>query len=92
MFIGLSMAEYWTLTPNQYIKCRKAFNERERYDMEVVDTLNYFLGQYITYGFHNPKKMPKKPYTHKTTLKPMTDSQMEKQARMITMALGGEVK
>lgn len=53
------------------------------------------LGQYIAYAFNDPKHYPNKPFMNKeknTELKPMTDEEMERQARRNTIKMGGVIK
>ena len=92
LYIGLSIDDYWSLNPKQYIKHKNAYNKRKEDDLKESDMLNYYLAQYITYGYHQPKKMPKKPFTHRPKMKKMTCEEMERVARINTILLGGEVK
>ena len=91
--IGLDLHYFWTLTPKQWEKYVKVFNEKEKQRLKEVDTLNYLLGKYVAYGVNDPKHYPSKPFTEKDTdLKPMTDEEMEKQARRKTIKMGGVIK
>lgn len=91
--IGLDLHYFWTLTPKQWEKYVKVFNEKEKQRLKEVDTLNYLLGKYVAYGVNNPKHYPSKPFTEKDTdLKPMTDEEMERQARRNTIKMGGVIK
>lgn len=91
--IGLDLHYFWTLTPKQWEKYVKVFNEKEKQRLKEVDTLNYLLGKYVAYGVNDPKHYPSKPFTEKDTdLKPMTDEEMEKQARRNTIKMGGVIK
>lgn len=50
------------------------------------------LGQYIGLAVNQPKKYPSYPFTHgDIELKPMTDEEMERQARRNTIKLGGVI-
>jgi len=50
------------------------------------------LGKYIAFAFNDPKHYPREPFTEKDTeLEPMTDEQMEKQARRNTIKMGGVI-
>ena len=50
------------------------------------------LGKYIAYAFNDPKKYPSKPFLENDTdLKPMTDDEMELQARRNTIKMGGVI-
>lgn len=54
--------------------------------------LNYMLGKYIGWAINDPKHYPRKPFTEKDTeLKPMTDEEMEQQARRNTIKMGGVI-
>ena len=91
--IGLDLHYFWSLNPKQWEKYVKVFNEKETQRLKEVDTLNYVLGKYIAYGVNDPKHYPSKPFTEKDTeLKPMTDEEMEKQARRNTIKMGGVIK
>lgn len=91
--IGLDLHYFWTLTPKQWEKYVKVFNEKEKQRLKEVDTLNYLLGKYVAYGVNDPNHYPSKPFTEKDTdLKPMTDEEMEKQARRNTIKMGGVIK
>lgn len=91
--IGLDLHYFWTLNPKQWEKYVKVFNEKKKQRLKEVDTLNYLLGKYVAYGVNDPKHYPSKPFTEKDTeLKPMTDEEMEKQARRNTIKMGGVIK
>jgi hypothetical protein len=91
--IGLDLHYFWTLTPKQWEKYVKVFIEKEKQRLKEVDTLNYLLGKYVAYGVNDPKHYPSKPFTEKDTdLKPMTDEEMERQARRNTIKMGGVIK
>lgn len=91
--IGLDLNYYWSLNPKQYEKHIKVFKEKEEMRFKEVDTLNYILGKYIAYAVNDPKHYPNKPFTEKNTeLKPMSDEEMERQARRNTIKMGGVIK
>ena len=91
--IGLDLHYFWTLNPKQWVKYIKIFSEKEQARLKEVDMLNYILGKYIAYAVNDPKHYPNKPFTDKNTeLKPMTDEEMEKQARRNTIRMGGVIK
>lgn len=90
--IGLSLPYYWSLNPKQWLKYVKVYNEKEKQRIEEQDALNYVLGKYIAYAVNDPKHYPSKPFTQKTTqLEPMTDEEMERQARRNTIKMGGVI-
>lgn len=90
--IGLDLHYFWTLTPKQWVKYVKVFNEKENMRLKEIDTLNYILGKYVAYAVNDPKHYPKEPFTQKDTkLKPMTDEEMERQARRNTIKMGGVI-
>ena len=90
--MGMDLHYYWSLNPKQYAKHIKVFNEKERQRISEQDTFNYLLGKYVAYAFNDPKHYPSKPFTEKDTdLKPMTDNEMELQARRNTIKMGGVI-
>ena len=90
--IGLDLNYYWSLNPKQWAKHIKVFNEKEQLRLKEKDLFNYMLGKYIGYAFNDPKNYPDKPFTEQTTqLEPMTDEEMEKQARRNTIKMGGVI-
>ena len=90
--IGLDLEYYWRLNPKQYAKHIKVFNEKEEQRLKEKDLFNFMLGKYVAYAFNDPKHYPSKPFTDKNTdLKPMTDDEMEKQARRNTIKMGGVI-
>lgn len=90
--IGLDLHYFWSLNPKQWAKYVKVFNEKEKQRLKEIDTLNYLLGKYVAYGVNNPKHYPSKPFTEKSTdLKPMSDEEMERQARRNTIKMGGVI-
>ena len=90
--IGLDLHYYWSLNPKQWAKYVKVFEEKEKQRLKEVDTMNYILGKYIAYAVNDPKRYPNKPFTEKDTeLKPMSDEDMEKQARRNTIKMGGVI-
>lgn len=91
--VGLDLHYFWTLNPKQWAKYVKVFNEKEQQRLKEVDTLNYVLGKYIGIAVNDPKHYPSKPFSQKNTeLKPMSDEEMEKQARRNTIKMGGVIK
>ena len=90
--IGLDLNYFWSLNPKQYAKHVKMFNQKEQQRLKEADMLNYTLGKYIAYAFNDPKHYPEKPFTEKDTdLEPMTDEEMERQARRNTIKMGGVI-
>ena len=90
--IGLDLHYYWSLNPKQYAKHIKVFRKKEQQRLQEVDMFNYVLGKYVAYGVNDPKHYPSKPFTEKNTdLKPMTDEEMERQARHNTIRMGGVI-
>ena len=50
------------------------------------------LCKYIAFAFNDPKHYPSKPFMdNNTELEPMTDEEMEKQARRNTIKMGGVI-
>lgn len=90
--IGLDLHYFWSLNPKQFAKHVKIFSEKEQARFKEVDLFNYILGKYVAYAVNDPKHYPSKPFTEKTTqLEPMTDEEMEKQARRNTIKMGGVI-
>lgn len=90
--MGLTLPYYWSLNPKQWEKHLKVFNEKERERLEEIDTLNWILGKYIAYAVNEPKKYPTQPFSQKTSvLEPMSDEDMERQARHNTIKMGGVI-
>lgn len=91
--IGLDLNYYWSLTPKQWSKYVKIYNEKETQRLKEADTLNYILGKYIAYAVNDPKHYPQKPFTdnEKRELKPISDEQMERVARFNTQMMGGVI-
>lgn len=93
ILIGLDLHYFWTLTPKQWAKYVKVFNQKQELRLKELDSLNYILGKYVAFGVNDPKHYPSKPFTEKDTeLEPMTDEEMEKQARRNTIKMGGVIK
>lgn len=91
--IGLNLDYYWSLDIKQWAKYVKVFNEKETQRLKEIDTFNYILGKYIAFAVNDPKHYPNKPFTdNNTKLEPMTDEEMEKQARRNTIKMGGVIK
>ena len=92
ILIGLDLDYFWKLNPKQWAKHVKVYNEKEKERLKEVDMFNYVLGKYIGWAVNDPKHYPTKPYAEKDTeLKPMTDDEMEKQARRNTIKMGGVI-
>lgn len=91
--IGLDLHYFWSLDVKQYTKHVKAFNKRHKQRIKDLDGLNYILGKYIAFAVNDPKRYPNKPIMEmdNTELKPMTDEEMEKQARRNTIKMGGVI-
>lgn len=90
--IGLDLHYFWSLTPKQWEKYVKVFNEKETQRLKEADTFNYILAKYIGWAVNDPKHYPKEPFSEKNTdLKPMSDEEMEKQARRNTIKMGGVI-
>lgn len=92
LLIGLDLHYFWSLNPKQYAKHIEVFNKKEQLRLKEIDLFNYLLGKYIAFAFNDPKKYPSKPFLENNTdLKPMTDEEMEKQARRNTIKMGGVI-
>lgn len=90
--IGLDLHYFWSLNVKQWTKHIRVFNQKEIERLKEVDMLNHTLGKYIGWAINDPKHYPKKPFSDNTTeIKPMTVSDMEKQARLNTMKMGGVI-
>ena len=92
IMIGLDLHYFWSLNPKQWAKHIEVFNKKEKQRLKEKDLFNFMLGKYVAYAFNDPKHYPSKPFTEKDTdLKPMTDEEMEKQARRNTIKMGGVI-
>lgn len=92
ILMGLDLDYYWRLNPKQWAKHVKVFNQREQQRIKEKDMFNWMLGKYVAYAFNNPKHYPSKPFAENDTdLKPMTDVEMERQARRNTIKMGGVI-
>jgi hypothetical protein len=92
IMIGLDLHYFWSLNPKQWAKHVEVFSKKEQQRIREKDLLNHILGKYIAYAFNDPKHYPTHPFTEKDTdLKPMTDEEMERQARRNTIRMGGVI-
>ena len=92
LIMGLDLHYFWSLTPKQWTKHIEAFSQKEKQRIKEKDLFNFMLGKYVAYAFNDPKHYPSKPFTEKNTdLKPMTDEEMERQARRNTIKMGGVI-
>lgn len=90
--IGLDLHYFWSLNPKQWAKHIEVFKKKEQQRLKERDLFNYMLGKYVAYAFNDPKHYPSKPFTEKSTdLEPMTDEEMERQARRNTIKMGGVI-
>ena len=90
--IGLDLHYFWSLNPKQWAKHIEVFKKKEQQRLREQDLFNYMLGKYVSYAFNDPKHYPSKPFTEKNTdLEPMTDEEMEIQARRNTIKMGGVI-
>ena len=91
IYIGLNLNYFWQLTPKQWEKHITIFKQKEEQRLKEKDMFNYVLGKYIGWAVNDPKHYPKEPFTEKNTLNPMTDEEMERQARHNTIKMGGVI-
>ena len=90
--IGLDLHYFWSLNPKQWAKHIEVFSKKEQQRLKEKDLFNYMLGKYVAYAFNDPKRYPSKPFLENTTdLEPMTDEEMERQARRNTIKMGGVI-
>ena len=91
--IGLDLHYFWSLNVKQFMKHIKVYNQKEKERIQEIDSLNHVLGKYIGWAINDPKHYPKKPYSDKSTepLRKMSIDEMEKQARINTMRMGGVI-
>ena len=95
ILIGLDLNYFWSLTPKQWAKHVKVFNEKEKQRVTEIDKLNYLLGKYIGWAVNDPKHYPNKPFTEEEKqerLKVLSDKEMEKMAILNTQIMGGVIK
>ncbi len=93
--VGLDIHYFWSLDVKQFQKHVKVYNEEEKRRFEQQDALNFLLGEYVAFAFNNPKKYPNKPFLEKqkeVKMEEMTVAQMERQAKINTIMMGGVIK
>lgn len=49
----------------QFMDCVKGYEDHQKLQADITDSLNYALGQYMMTAYHEPKKYPKMPYSKK---------------------------
>lgn len=92
ILVGLDLHYYWSLTPKQWSKYIKVYNEKKKREFNEQDTLNYILGKYIAYSVNDPKHYPKNPFTDiNVNMSNMSDDDMETMARKNTIKMGGVI-
>lgn len=90
--MGLDLNYFWSLNPKQWAKHIKVFNIKEQNRLKELDMMNYLLGKYVAFAFNDPKHYPSRPFTERNTdLQPMSDEEMERQARRNTIKMGGVI-
>lgn len=94
--MGLTPAEYWNLTPKQYISFMKGYAMKQRRQAKEDDANSWALARYIGTAINAPKSYPRKPHLadlpdDPSAQKPMTDEEMEANMRRNTILLGGTV-
>lgn len=78
------------MTPGQFENCVKGYQERIQDHVQLTDSLNHTLGQYIGYSVNNPKKYPKTPLLQKKKEKKWLDEdELIARAKAMTKRLGG---
>lgn len=90
----MSLEYYWTLTPKQFEKYAKVYHDKEKERVEEIDYMNFLLGKYIAYACNDPKKYPNKPFLqdNEEETRDMSLEELERQARLNTIKMGGVVK
>ena len=63
----MSLKGYWELTIGDFLDCIEGYRRRLQQEQELQDSVNYLLGQYISYAVNDPKKYPKNPFLSKNT-------------------------
>ena len=61
MLIGLTLKQYWNITPKEFYYYVDAYNER----LVTQDSLNHMFGRYIGFAVNDPKKYPVDPFLKK---------------------------
>lgn len=91
--IGLDLDYFWSLDVNQFNKYIETYTEKEERRLKEIDQFNWLLGKYIAYAFNDVKHYPTKAFldtdTHSNVT--MSDEDMERQARLNTLRLGGAI-
>lgn len=95
LVMGLSLDEFWHLTPVKFKKYNKAYELKMKNEMQKQDHLNNLLGIYLTYAFHSPNKYPKPFLANVFEEENKEETEEEKIiriARKNTLMLGGVIK
>lgn len=91
--IGLDLNYFWSLNVKQYAKHIRAYNQKQKERYREVDYMNFMLGKYISFAVNEPSKYPTKPFLDEAEEKhtEMTVSEMERQAKINTVLMGGVI-
>ena len=54
--VGLSLEDYWNISPKQFEKYIDVYIEKEKERLREEDFISFNLGKYIAYGVNEPKK------------------------------------
>ncbi len=90
--IGLDLHYFWSLDVKQYAKHVRVYNQNKKERYREKDFMNYMLGKYISFAVNEPSKYPNKPFmAEEEKHTDMTESEMERQAKINTVLLGGVI-
>jgi len=92
LYIGLDLEYFWRIDPKRFSKHIKNYAKKERERHEEINISHHLLGGYMRMAFGS-EKYPDKPLELKKVneikKESMRVSDMERMARLNTMALGG---
>lgn len=90
--IGLELNYFWSLDVKQYAKHVRVYNQKQKERYREVDHMNFLLGKYISFAVNEPSKYPEKPFlAEEEKHTDMTESEMERQAKINTVLMGGVI-
>ena len=93
LIIGLDLHYFWSLDVKQYAKHVRIYNQKEKERLKEQDYMNHLLGKYISFAVNEPSQYPNKPFlAEEEKHTDMTVSEMERQAKINTVLLGGVIK
>lgn len=87
-FIGISITEFWELTPNEINIAAKSYQKRKEIEQKEATYQSYLISRWVW-----QKKIDiEKILNVKKEKKSMTDEEMLERAKALNAIFGGEVK